>query len=351
MRFRDGTRAALAVLLIALAAPLHADPAARARMAGLAPSERLQAFALAQGLRHNIAAPGLGSALRRALTGLAFYHDGPRPAVVSRSLRVTPVLAWDANINGGYINDRFTLGGLVFAIDPASQARSGLVAGAEAGGTLRLAHGNGRYLELQAGAEALWSPRHEIGRAAAGASACLRNHVRGWTFADLCASASRSWRALSNSSAASAGTRITTLFAGGPALHELSAQLSRLHQPEGGQNALTLGWGAVWNRAASEVSVTRLSSIEGLTVPRHRASVAITWLVAGRPMAARLAWQEAGGGMLLGSAREDTTTTASLTVHTRGDTSLELVHQVNRSTHDLFSDRRTGLTIRTRLRR
>lgn len=335
-------------MLLLAALPAGADPLARARMAALAPSDRLHAYALARGLGRDRRSAALAGGLRQALTGLGFYHQGAGPAVIAASRRVTPVLAWDANINGGYLNDRFTIGQLVFAIDPARRARAGLMAGLAFGADLRLAWGPGRYLELQGDGEALWSPRHRMGRASAGVSACLKTHLRGWTFADLCASASHSWRALSSATGGSVSAALATLVSAGPAHHELTLRLARLDQPEGAQTAATLGWGAVWNRAASEVTLTRLTPVPGETVPRHRATVEVSWLAAGRPVSLGLRWQEAGGGLLLGRARADRTVAVSLGVRPRPGMSLELVHQVNRSTHDLFSDSRTGLSVRWR---
>lgn len=346
MRFpRGGLAAALALLLLAL--PALADPLARARMAGLAPSDRLHAYALARGLAAERGARPLAGALRQALTGLAFYHDGA-PAVIRAQARATPVLAWDANINGGYLNDRFTIGNLVFAIDPARRARAGLLLGLSFGAEARLAWGPGRYVEVQAGGEALWSPEHRMGRASAGVSACLRNHLRGWTFADLCASASQGWRVLSQGTGASASAGLSTLLTAGPAHHEFSLRLARLAQPEGPQTEASIGWGAVWNRAASEVTLTVLSPVPGESVPRRRAAADVSWLAAGRPVTLGLRWQEAWGGMLLGRPRADETLAVSVGLRPRPGLSLELVHQATRSTHDLFSDRRTGVSVRWR---
>lgn len=346
-----GLAAALALLLAALPVTLAAgtDRAALARMAALAPSERLQAYALARGLAHDRRSVALSGALRRALTGLAFYHEGAGPPrVIFAGARATPVLAWDANINGGYLGDRFTLGGLVFAIDPARRARAGLMAGLAFGADLRLAWGPGRYLDLQAGGEALWSPEHRMGRAAAGASACLRGHLRGWTFGDLCASASHGWRVLSRGGTATVSAGLATLVTAGPAHHELSLRLARLTQPEGPQTEATLGWSAVWPMATTELSLSVLSAVTDATVPRRRAAFAIRWLAAGRPVSLGLHWQEAGGGMLVGRPREDRTLALSLGLQPRPGLTVELVHQVNRSTHDLFSDRRTGISLRLR---
>jgi len=281
----------------------------------------------------------------------AFYHDARRPAVISTSARLTPVLAWDANINGGFLHDRFDHFGLIFEVDPSRRALAGLVAGARFSTELRLAYGLGRYLEVQANGEAAWSPRHKTGRANVGLSVCSRNHLAGWTFGDLCASTQTSRRALSSNRSAVVSGTLTHLFTAGPAYHQISFGLARHQQQEGQQNAATLGWGAVWNRLTTDLSLTLSPGIADEHALRRRIDAQASWIWGQRAYSLSL-WQiDAHGGRLLGVDRRDRLRGLGLSSRLHRNIMVELTHQQTTSTHALFDERRTGVGMRIDLGR
>lgn len=345
---------ALGALLIAglcLAAPrAGADALDRARLAPLVGSERLRLFTLARVIDTRRPPPAVLQAMRRALQDSGFYHRGA-PEIVAREARVSPVLGWDDNINGGYVRDRLDLGGLIFDADPANRARPGLVLGARLDASVRLAWGEGRVIDLRLGAEAAWSPRHDIGRAFAGVEACARNHLAGWTFADFCAETSGSHRALSDSVSGGVSASLVRLFSTGAAAHQLSVAVEHRHTREGAQDGLTLGWSAVWNRAVTEFTLGTATPIPGETATRVRFGARAGWLWHDRPVSVSLWHVQASGGMLLGMARADRVTGIGLSVQARPGVSVELTHQVTQSTIALFDDHRTGLSVRFQLGR
>ena len=337
---------ALVLALLLGVGVASADPIARARMAPLAGSERLRLFALGQALQARSGGPAVTQAMRQTMQDAGFYHDGPGIDVLRRSLRATPVLAWDSNINGGYLNDSLDLNGLIFAIDPARQALAGLVGGARASGELRLGWGPGRHLDLRFGVEALYSPRHDIGRAALSVSACARNHLTGWVFADLCASAAASHLALGDSHSLVASATLSRLFASAGGYHELSLGAEHRLLDEGRQSALTLGWAAVWDRATTDISLTLAAPIAGASVQRQRLSVDVGLIWRDRPVTLGLWHAQAGGGMFLGMARQDATSGLSLGFRPRPQITVEAVWQRTRSSIDFFDETRAGLNIR-----
>lgn len=361
MRFppRDRARAALILLLWLLIVPsmvpsiAAADTMDRARLAPLAGSERLRMFTLGQAMApgaSRAASRGAAGAMRGALERAGFYHEGG-PAVIERSLRASPVLAWEDNINGGYYHDSYDLFGLSFDVSPAHVAQSGLVAGGRVDGAMRLSWGEGRVIDLSAGVEAAWSPRHDIGRASASLQACARNHVTGWTFADLCASASGGRRALSSGHSVAVSAGLAHLFAAGESAHQLSLELEQRQSDGGAQTGLTLGWSAVWNRAVTQLSVGFATPIEGASATRLRVSARAGWMWQDRPVSVSLWHLESSGGMLLGVPREDRLTGIGLSVQARPGMSVEVSHQVNRSTLALFDEARTGVSLRLDLGR
>ncbi len=335
----------LALLLMLTAAQASADAFSRARLAPLIGSERLRLFTYGQALNTRTAPPALTRAMRQGLERSGFYHEGA-PALIARDLRFTPVLAWDENINGGYFNDTFNLYGLSFQVDPANLARAGLVLGGRLGGEARLAWGPGRLLDFSASAEVGWSPRHDIGRGNAQLSACARNHLTGWTFADVCATAQAGRRSLSSSHSTAVSASLAHLFATGAAYHEVTVELERLHLAEGGQNTVSLGWNAVWNRATTGLSLTLGEPIPGQNATRARVSAQASWLWGSRPVTLSAWHMQASGGMLMGLPRQDRLTGIGLTLQPRPGLSVELMHQVTTSSIDLFAEARTGLSVR-----
>ncbi|MCB1390030.1 MAG: hypothetical protein KDK12_12950 [Rhodobacteraceae bacterium] len=349
------TRAFALLLLVTLAVLAAAPRAAadafdRARLAPLASSERLRLFTLARAIDTRQAPRSYSGALRRTLREQGFYHDGT-PGTLDRTFRFSPVLAWDDNINGGYYHDQLDLGGLIFDADPANRARAGLVIGTRADASIRLSWAEGRVIDLRAGAELGWSPRHDIGRAFAQVEACARNHLAGWTFADVCASVSGAHRALSDSRGTAVSASLVHLVSTAGAAHELTLALDRRTTAEGGQNGMTLGWSAVWNRAVTEVTLGAGAPIPGATATRLRLGARVGWIWHDRPVSLSAWHLRASGGLLLGMPRADQVTGIGLSVEARPGMNVELSHQVTRSTIALFEDVRTGLSVRFRLGR
>ncbi len=336
----------LSVMAVLLPVTGQADALRRANLAGLSGSERLRQFAVGQAILEHRGDPGVAQAMRASLQQSGFYHSGSRPRVLSRSAQIDPVLAYDANINGGFLNDRFEIFGLSFEIDPSRRALAGMIGGARANGQMRLAYGEGRYLDLRGSVEAVYAPQHDIGRAQAGFEACARNHLRGWSFADLCVTGASSWRALSQDTSGSVSLSFAQLHAGGDSAHEFTAGLSRSLFGTTAQNAVSMGWQAVWNRAVTGLEVTLAAPVAGETVMRQRLQGSVSWEARGR--AVRLgAWHQlADGGMLLGVARVDRVSGVSLSVQARPGVTVEVMHQVTQSTLSMFDERRSGLSLR-----
>lgn len=344
---------ALLVLLLTLAMPAagHADAVMRVGMAGLAGSERLRQFTLGQALLQHPGHPAIRRAMETSLRQNGFYHTGSGPTVLSRSGQIDPVLAWDGNINGGFLADRFSLYGLSFDVDPARRALPGMVTGARASGQMRLAYGEGRFLDLRGSLEGAYSPRHGIGRGQAGFEACARNHLHGWTFADACVTASHSYRSLGSSTTGTLTLALARLHAARASEHELTAGVSRTFLQGHTQDSLSLGWNAVWNRAVTGLDLTLAAPIPGETALRQRIQGSVGWMWQGRTMRVGVWHQRSEGGMLMGMARIDRVSGISLSVQARPNLTIEVMHQMTRSSIGLFDENRTGVNLRFDLRR
>ncbi|QYK40995.1 MAG: hypothetical protein KF887_16620 [Paracoccaceae bacterium] len=334
MRFPDRA-ACLAVLIaaVALAGPASADEAARMRSATLADSERLRLRAVGQALSAERAGPAEIARMRHEMVRQGYYFDGPGIAVVETGLWAAPLLSWDGNINGGVLQDRFWQNDLLFEADPAFRARAGVVAGASAGGQMRLAWANGRVIELRSQAEFAWSPEHDLYRGDAALALCSRNHVTGWTFLDLCARGSRSWRDLGDRSAWQASVGLSRVIAAPRGLHELGIGLARTGGPDRqSQDQIALSVESVWDHATSRISLTLGEPVAGETALDRRMDAGLAWHWNDRAWRFDLWHQSADGGAFLGVPRRDRASGASIGVEIRAGTELRLGYARNRST-------------------
>ncbi|MCA2013211.1 hypothetical protein LCM17_17075 [Cereibacter sphaeroides] len=349
MRRKSGVLRGLALLLVLIFGVSQASAEAldRAQMAQRFGSERLRLFTLGQAMQAQAAPRQVTQAMRQALERAGYYQRG----ITARSLRFSPVLAWDGNINGGYLNDTLDLFGLQFQVAPANLARSGWVLGGRSDGFLRYALAEGRTLDLSTSVEAAWSPRHEIGRANAGLELCLRNPLGGWNFADLCAGSTGSWRALSDSHSETLSLRLSHLLVAGNAAHELSLEVEERWLQAGRQTGLVLGWGTAWDHAVTDFRVGVATPIAGEQATRLQVSARASWLWGARPVSVSLWHMRASGGQLLGMARDDAQTGIGLSLQARPGLTLDVTHQVTRSSIGLFNEARTGLGVRFQLGR
>lgn len=339
----------LALLLsLALASlPALADVADRMQSALLSGSERLRLRAFGQALTEGqLSRPALNR-MRQDMVAQGYYVDGGPPQLVARDIAIAPVLTWDGNVNGGVLQDRFTLNGWVFTADPGFRAKAGLVAGASVAGMARLAWGNGRLIELRGATEIGWSPRHDIGRADAMLAVCSRNHLRGWDFLDLCATGSRSWRDLGDDSAHRLGADFSRIVTAPHSLHEIKvgyALASTSGQKD--QHRASLGLESVWNHAVTDFRLTLGRPVDGITVPRQRLDAGIAWLAAGRRWHVDLWHQRAEGGTFGRTARADRATGIGLEVDLRPGTALRLGYMDSRSTAEIATYDQFTLEIR-----
>lgn len=278
-------------------------------MASIAPSERLQTIVLGRAIRKGIVPFTLTPILRKNMERQAYYYSGNFPEVVSTTLRVSPILTYDGNINGGLSQDQIDIAGYTFNLDPSYKKKSGFVAGASAGGETRIAWSEGRYISLAGQVQSIWSPRYDIGRSDAAFALCSKNNVTGWTFLDICQMAGQSWRDLGNLHYEETSLQLSRILEFHESLHEGGIRLSHYQSDDWEQNRLGISLKSVWNNFTDEISATYGEAVEGETVPRYILTGGVSWLGANnRPRQAEIRFQRAAGGMFLGEPRVEYTT-------------------------------------------
>ncbi|MBV0892869.1 hypothetical protein KTN05_13560 [Paracoccus sp. Z118] len=336
------------MLLLLGGQSIHADELDRMQIAGLSSSERLRLRAYGQALTAGKLPRLALSRMRQDMTRQGYYFAKGRPELVARGLEVAPLLAWDGNINGGLLQDRFVLNGLTFEGDPDFVAKSGLVAGLSAASLLRYAWGTGRLVEFQSVAEFGWSPKHNIGRTDLLLSACSRNHLQGWSFFDLCATGRHYWRELDEDTAWQVSAAFTQIAPAPDSLHEIKLEYLRASTVGSDQDRLAFSVESVWRRVLTEFSVTFGEPLEDTISLRYRADARVSWISAGRGWNLDAWTQRAEGGMFLGVPREDRAHGIGLATDLRPGTSLRLAYLDSRSTAGIANYDQVTLDIRFR---
>lgn len=330
-RLRNGLKAALLALCLSGAAA-QADPLQIERNAFLASSDRLRVRALGAALEAGRLGPREIAFMRHDLLAQGYGVAPGQPAVTAKRLSFAPVIGWDGNINGGVLQDRLTLGGIVFEADPAFRAKAGLVFGGSVGAMARLAWDEGRVIEVTAGSELAWSPRHEIGRADAMISLCSRNHLRDWTFLDLCALGTRSWRELETGNAHRLSLGLSKIFAAAGGVQEAGLRYDSVSTREGMQDRISLSVERVGPAGVTDLALTLGAPVGEATVLRQRLEAGFSWIALDRDWRADLWHQRADGGEFLGAAREDRSQGIGLAVSLRPGVTARLGVMSSRST-------------------
>jgi len=345
MRLRESLQLAVAVLLVN-AQPGGTDEIDRMWVAELASSERLRLRAYGQALSTGqLPRQGLAR-MRQDLIQQGYYFGGMPLSQVAGSMQVGPLLAWDGNINGGVLQDRFVLNGFVFEADPEFRAKSGVVAGLSAGGLLRYAWREGRLVEVRAATELGWSPKHEISRTDLTLSLCSRNHLAGWNFLDLCATSRHYWRELGDGSITQASAEMSRIVSTPNSIHEIGFRYVWEATSDTRQGQVAVSLESIWDRAVTSISLAIGDDFSGSSFPRDRIDASIGWIVLGRNRSLDAWAQRAEGGMFLGVPRVDHARGVGIATDLSPGTSLRLGYLDSRSTAGIANYDQVTLDIR-----
>lgn len=293
---------ALSLSATLLSTAASADPF---RAVSLAGSQPLAIFALSQeGL------PQEAADQARILEARMGYRQLPGTAA-HREFRFRPVLAYDANVNGGMANDRLQVAGLTFLVNPDYVAKPGLLIGIEGSGTYRQNIGPGTALELRGRAQFAWSPQHEVSRTSVDLDACLRQQFSVSRFGHVCASASHRRVELGRQTMLDFHAGGTQAFVMGGGLHAVTAEVGvRRVMPNGGVE-WTQGYGrlslvsALRSGTALNASFEVGQRVDGVHASRYRVSMGAARIIAGRPTSLSLFASTSEGGLFLGQPRRD----------------------------------------------
>ncbi len=187
-RLAVATAACLSVLL-----PIAATAQAAWEAAAQSGSGELLLYTLMRERPAGFEEPAVALARRLALT-----ERSVRVAEIAHtSLRFSPALAYDDNINAGVPGRSILVGSYEFVIDEESRAKEGIVVGADGGAGIALALGAGARMTADLGLSWRYAPAHDLMWQAAQAELCTTRPYADWRWIEGCVSLRGTERALS----------------------------------------------------------------------------------------------------------------------------------------------------------
>ncbi|WP_102107419.1 hypothetical protein [Oceaniglobus roseus] len=334
------TRLGLAALacVALLACPLRAQqtPDDLRSSMQLVVSERLRTFSLARGLSPEPEKIGIAQDLKALLLRQGFYLDRSGPEVLLRRHAVYPLLTWDPNMNGGAENRTLNLGGLIFQVNEDRLARGGLAAGIGYEGQVRLGWSQGRYVELRAQAEASHAPRSELTRTEGRLTLCSRNHVTGWSFADLCLRQTRIDRDITDRFRREAELSVSQLFQTGGTAHEVTLGFGRALGADVSGSFVSVGLDSAGDGMASRLKLTLSEPPQGTSGMDAAFSAEARWNMAGHVAGLGLSVARSAPSPFLGLVRRDLALGLNALYEIRENVLLNVSFSTNRSTVDFF---------------
>ena len=330
-----------AILSFLSAAPLAAqDRIPVLKSSAFSGSERLALYSFTEHFKTDRSVAVL-NAVNSRMQRLAFpiFETGtPQTGLLLKTGRVSPILSYDDNINGGNRSSDFDVGGFTFSGDPKFLAKEGVVIGGEVGGTLRYAYGRGRYFDLSGGLSAVYSPRHEISKYAIGVSACSRNHIQGWTFVDFCARGNKLFTELDTSTSHAISTTGTQLFSFAGFDHEASIGVRQSFYDSYDQTIASFELTTSLGRPGSvSLGVEVGEHVNGANALMDRIVLGYRTEVLNRPVSFSMSRSVFDGSSFFGLDREDKNYGLSVKASITRQISLGISARRNESTVEFFS--------------
>lgn len=260
---------------------------------------------------------------------------------------ITPILAYETDVNGGNPDKPLKLGDITFTGDPSLVRKDGVIVGAGAGAYGRYLMGDGRYIDYGAGISYAHSFEHNIGIERRFASVCSKNHIKNWWYIDGCASSSHVEKELTEDTRNALSLTASKLFTSSKNNHhQASFSVNRIYDDnyEGKQLSITLGFNTIHrNGWQTSINATLGESIDSESVDsemavREAVSASLALPVRNRRFTLSASYREADGVKLLGIERVEETWTISASYNIYRNIDLSVSYFDTNSTIDYFDE-------------
>jgi hypothetical protein len=284
------------------------------------------------------AVPGTEGAVVALAQGFGFLHQTGQG--LQRAWNVTsvqPVLTYSPNINGGLAGETFTIGGLVFKIDPEYRAVAGPVVGGAFSRSIGWSIGTGQTLSVAGNVEVVYSPDHDISRTKANGQACFRSYLQEWRFLDLCGGAFYEKADLSETDGSFVSANFARLFSARNGTGLANALISREFQQNYQKTSLSAGVERYFDgRGVITARVALGEEIKGENTLLYGGYLSYGQLVLGVGTNIGLSYEREGGDVFFGKDRNDNVITLDLTGQINPNLSATFSVENRQSSIDLF---------------
>lgn len=232
---------------------------------------------------------------------------------VSTRFTVTPVLTWDPNINGGFMDDGITIGGLRFSFGEDTKRIGGLMAGVQAGARIAAPITPDLAFTANLAGQLTWSPEHDMTKVRLGAETCLRYALEVSTSVHACATATRVIQEMGAETRYTAQLGMRHQFVAGAALHELRVDYTHLFRETFDQGILGARLISAHTAGYSTSFGVRVgASVDGSMALSHGFDIGLTTILWDRPTSFSISYDVSDGGRFLGQDRRDKTVALSV---------------------------------------
>jgi hypothetical protein len=223
---------------------------------------------------------------------------------VVSGIRISPVLRYDSNINGGTPGETILIMGIPFTIAPQSRAKKGLVLGGSASGNLRLSISPTTVIDANISASRAQGQGLTVKTTAA--SMCLGQFMGGANWLDLCIQRDLADRALSQNDQTTASLGLTQQFASAFALSEAKLNLRKSRNDDYDKLWLDLGLTtarAQWGLLRTEAEFGQY--VAGEHSRLFGATLSLSRPIFGETTTLFASYAREGGADFFGAARRD----------------------------------------------
>lgn len=239
---------------------------------------------------------------------------GAYPYPIDRTINFTPLLYFDANINGGTPGDTVMIGGLPLVLAQDARAVQGMMAGGQISLRAAAALGHGRVVSVQGDAAAAQQIGSFLRSARAHLQLCGAQYLGAARWFDICAAQNISARALVQTRSQTASAALAQQFKTQRGYGQLGLSLRRQiftgYALDSAAFTLTL---ADEHRGLIQIQTEVGAPAAGQMSRMYGASASVTQPIWGAQTTVFAQFTRDGGGEFFGQARQDTAVTLGMT--------------------------------------
>ena len=281
----------------------------------------------------------LSDAIGKKMREEGFVHD--KTTLISPKAKITPLLYFDQNTNGGNPSNVLTLGNISFRGNEDLKRRGGIVTGLR--GSLKYRHstGWGKYFDIEATASNALSIEHHDKISVNSLKLCSINYIKDWTYIDLCHITGARKKELNFSRTINNKVKFTKFVDFGESKYgEISTAYGTRDNGEYRQNIYSFGLQALLptRRISLDLDYGGKSNQLNKHTLQYSGKLSSSFSVMERKGNIALSISKFSGSKLFGFPRTDTAKTLTVSTNILSNVNLQFGYHKNASSIDYYTD-------------